>query len=141
MSSLARLSNSMWIAVSCAVFPFSVAQAACSLWDVGGGFKVVQDNGYSPLFTLEQNGTAVSGSASYEKGPAGFVTRGTVVQGSNIQVSNFKVVISWDNATRGVYTGTFDASGKLTGTTFDELHPSSHANWSVNDRRFACLRP
>lgn len=138
-------SGPMWIvfAVLCAVLPFSVAEAACSLWDVGGQFTVTQTNGYAPVFQLSQSATGrITGSASYEKGPSGFVTKGTVAENSNISNSQFTVVIQWDNKTRGSYNGHFDSSGKLSGNTCDELHPKSPcADWSVNNRRFACLRP
>jgi hypothetical protein len=142
MPSLIRLSESIVVAVSYAVLSFSVAQAGCSLWDAGGEFTVEQSNGYSPVFDLVQQGSQISGSAHYEKAGsvAGFVVKGTVGQGSNINGANFHIIIIWDNDTRGSYSGTFDSSGKLTGTTFDELHPTSKANWSVNNRQFACLR-
>src|SRR3978361_2345196 len=141
MSSLMRFRNVICVvfAFSCTAISFSVAQAACSSWDVDGEFTVNQDNGYSPVFKLQQRGSALGGSASYEHGPSGFVTNGIVKIGS-IRGSTFQVVVEWDNNTRGVYKGTFDGGGKLTGTTFDELHPDNTAKWSVNKRRFACLQ-
>lgn len=115
--------------------------AACSLWDVGGGFTVAQENGYAPVFNLIQNRNgAVTGSARYEHGPSGFVTNGQVAPGSNIVGSNFHVVIQWDNKTRGAYDGKFDNNGGLKGFTYDVDNSSSHANWSTK-RHFFCLRP
>jgi hypothetical protein len=138
-----RFTNRMCIvfAVSCAVLAFSIAEAACSFWDVGGPFTITQENGYAPLFALNQSSEGrITGSASYEHGPAGFGAKGTVAEGSNISGSQFHVVIQWDNNTRGAYEGTFNG-GKLSGKSCDELHPESCTNWSVRNRKFACLRP
>lgn len=118
------------------------AEVPCSFWDVGGQFTVTQNNGYAPVFDLNQSDQGrITGSASYEHGPSGFVTTGTVAEGSNISGSQFHVVIRWDNHTRGIYDGTFSSSGRLSGHTCDEMHPESCADWSVKRRKFACLRP
>jgi hypothetical protein len=122
---------------------YSVAKAECRFWDVGGGFKVDQDNDYHPIFYLDQDqdGT-IHGSAEYTHGPG--PTYGTVVDGSNISGSEFHVVVQWDEKTintRGAYDGFFNNNGELSGRTCDVFHPSSCTNWSVKNRRFACLKP
>jgi len=141
MSNLIRLNKVCFVfAVSYVAFILSGTAAACSLWDVDGGFTVTQDNGYAPVFNLYQTPQGIiSGSANYEHGAAGFGTTGTVAENSNISGDQLHVVIQWDNNTRGSYIGKFN-NGKLSGSTCDEKNPGSCAKWTVNNRNFACLR-
>jgi uncharacterized protein YceK len=42
-----------------------------------------------------------------------------------------KFVITWNNGSAGVYTGTIDANGFVSGTTVDRWHPQSRAHWRL----------
>lgn len=42
-----------------------------------------------------------------------------------------RCVISWSNGSGGVYTGTIDGDGFVSGTTVDRFKPTSHASWRM----------
>ncbi len=118
-----------------------VAQADCLSWIVPGNFTVVQTNGYSPVFSLEQKRDQLSGSALYADADQ---NTGQPINGSvlgHLYGSRFEVTVDWPTrpATSGVYSGTVDANGRLTGRTYDQDHPESTAEWSVDDQRFLCV--
>jgi len=44
-----------------------------------------------------------------------------------------KFVITWENGSGGVYAGSVDANGFVTGTTVDRFDPQSRAYWHMRD--------
>jgi hypothetical protein len=111
-----------------------VARATCSPWNVSGTFSVVQSNGYRPEFTLAQSGTHLTGSARYNQGLAD--TNGTVT--GTMTGSAFNVTVTWIGINAvGIYSGSIDPRGHLSGASHDKVTPSSTASWS-SSRTFGC---
>jgi hypothetical protein len=69
-------------------------------------------------------------------GPGGAVLYGTLTltrfdtSGSRPQV---EFTLTWSNGSAGVYTGTIDSNGFVSGTTYDRWHPWSTAQWHFDD--------
>ena len=102
---------------------------ACAQLTVTGTWNVAQSNipGVPFTFQLQQTGTAVSGTATYDTG-SGPVT-GTV--SGTEQNNQFDVIITWSATSAGHYTATV-APGQMTnGNTYDVDQPSSTATWSA----------
>jgi hypothetical protein len=100
--------------------------------DVAGEWSIWQSNGALVTFTIEQRGGELTGSAINHElltPPRSMEARGTVTD------REFAFDVSWDNGTRGRYTGTLQSNGTLSGFTFDAMHPGSQATW-VSQREF-----
>jgi hypothetical protein len=107
-------------------------------YGVAGRWSAIQSNGYRADFSIVQPrirdadseaitwGDELMGVASHSGGTVKGDGTGSVVG------RRFHFRVEWDNDTIGVYDGTFDADGFVTGTTFDERHPSSRATWRSN---------
>jgi len=111
----------------------SAAQAACSLWDMSGEWTFVQSNNTSPVFTLQNTNTGLQGKAHY-------LAFGGFVNGSvdgTLKGDSFTVTAYWNNETTGVYEGTINPQGRVTGRTHDAQHPNVIANW-YSDRNARC---
>ena len=105
--------------------PFTVnATPNCNQWDVSGSWPVVQSNGFNYTFSLQQNGTVVTGTATGGGPPA-------TIQGT-MQGSEFSVTVYWAAEGYGLYTAAMTAAGELTnGTTYNLSNPSSTATWTT----------
>jgi hypothetical protein len=44
---------------------------------------------------------------------------------------NVRFTITWRNGSSGIYTGTVDQDGFLSGQTHDRWHPESKADWHM----------
>jgi hypothetical protein len=126
------------VAVSWIMLLLCVAQADCLSWIMPGDFIMVQTNGYRPAFSLEQKYGQLSGSAIYFDQNTGQPINGSVL--GHIYGQHFEVTVDWPThpATSGVYSGTFDANGHLTGRTYDQFHPDSTADWYI-DQPAVCV--
>ncbi|GEM_PF-2498899 len=134
-------------AVCSAAFLPLAAQAACSQWDVSGGWSAVQSNDTKPAFILQQNGAQLQGSASYSYvhksqcvlaycGDDAYSVDGSVdgtIDGNAIDITAY-----WNNGTVGVYTGKINAQGRIEGSSYDRQHPQTMASW-YSDRTIKCL--
>jgi uncharacterized repeat protein (TIGR03803 family) len=105
--------------------PFTVnATPSCNQWDVSGSWPVVQSNGFNYTFSVQQNGTVVTGTAMGDGPPA-------TIQGT-MQGSEFSVTVYWAAGGYGLYTATMTAAGELTrGSTYNLSNPSSTATWTT----------
>lgn len=116
------------------LFSSHSAQAAC--WNVSGTFAVKQDNqpGVPVIFTVEQNGSQVTGNATYDKGQG--VNSGSVT--GSIQGDDFDLTVDWsDGKRRGNYKGKI-VSGVLVGGLGKDLNDTNTtANFTV-ERTFTC---
>lgn len=97
----------------------------CVQWDMSGEWTFVQSNNTSPVFKLMQTRSGLQGSASYGAGP--FAVSGSV--DGTIKGDSFEVTAYWNNETTGVYSGTINPQGRITGRTYDAQHPNVMANW------------
>jgi hypothetical protein len=100
----------------------SRAEAQCKQWDVSGQWWADQSNQSSVMFNLRQTGTQFTGTAvSGRNANAAISVTGTIVG------NEFNVTVFWGGPI-GVYTGTVDTSGGLSGRTTDRASGAS-ANW------------
>ena len=104
-------------------------------WDMSGEWTFVQSNDTSPVFTLQHTNTGLQGKAHYS-GFGGFVNAS--VDGT-IEGNSFTVTAYWNNETTGVYEGTINPQGRITGRTHDAQHPNVMANW-YSDRTARCAQ-
>ena len=126
-----------WIVFSvCFAMPRpSAAGAPCAKWDMGGEWTFVQSNNTSPVFTLRHTNTGLQGNAHYGNG---WDAVSASVDGT-IEGDSFTVTAYWNNETTGVYEGTINPQGRITGRTHDAQHPNVMANW-YSDRTARCAR-
>lgn len=114
------------------------AQATCQRWDASGNWSAVQSNGAKPVFTLQQTGAELYGSAYYSYihksecvlafcGDDAYLVEGSVdgaIDGNGIDIT-----VYWNNGTVGEYTGKINSHGRIEGTTYDRQHPQTMASW------------
>jgi hypothetical protein len=113
--------------------------------DVSGSWKAIQGNGYEVDFEIEQNGGELTGSAWWADGATVIAFEGlyrdeaatarSMEARGTVNEEEFVFNVSWDNGTRGLYTGRFQGDGRLTGLTVDQQHPESQATW-ISDKFF-----
>jgi hypothetical protein len=120
------------IGAQAATPPVADAAPACSQWRLPAQFSIYQGNGWQ-LWTARRS-TAGFTRDVYAAPPGASIATmyGTMkfsrfdVSGINAQV---RFTISWTNGSAGVYTGTIDDDGFLTGTTRDRFNPTSTARF------------
>ena len=126
------------------LFPLG-AQADCQQWDATGGWSAIQSNisadsdHTQPLFSLEQSGPELRGTASFHRGERGEGDRDYrasvdgMIKGNTIELTAY-----WDDHTIGIYKGSISSLGRAEGDTYDRYNPDNKAHW-YSDRRFNCL--
>ena len=87
----------------------------------------VEHPGAPFTFTLQQTGSAVTGTATYNAG-SGPVT-GTV--SGTEQSDQFDVVITWSATSAGHYAATVTPGQMINGTTSEIGNPANSATWSA----------
>ena len=105
---------------------------------VGGQWDIVQDNGFRVSINITQVEDQLSAFASHSNGSV----QSTEASGS-VTGPDFKMTITWDNGTKGEYTGklthgpfTPPPQGFLKGHTKDLNNPGSEADWESDGRGF-----
>jgi hypothetical protein len=111
------------------------AQAECTQWDATGGWAALQGNNTRPLFSLQQTGSALTGTGRYtgwqndeHSGSVGGTLNGRVLE----------LTAYWDNGTIGIYSGIVDSQGRITGKAYERQHPSAMEGW-ISDRVLNCV--
>ena len=113
----------------------SPAYAQCKQWDVSGHWVLRQSNTTNQI-DLRQNGTVITGTASFVSTD----TRSNTIRGDvdgTVKGDHFAVKIYWRNNTIGVYNGTIGPSGRLEGTGYEQRSPSTKVIW-FSDRPMKC---
>ena len=129
-----------------AIFVLSLpaaAHAACEQWDVRGKWTIKQTNGFSVIFQLEQTGAELQGKAGDASPQGDCVLTATcpLFSGSvdgTIKGNSFDLNVYWNGGAIGVYTGKVGPQGRIEGSTYDKMDPSSTANWR-SDTTVKCL--
>lgn len=105
---------------------------------VGGEWDIVQNNGFRVRVRINQDQDRLSAFASHSNGTVQSEEANGLVRGSN-----FELTITWDNGTKGLYTGklrhgpnTPPPTGYLKGRTKDLNNPGSEAGWESDGRVF-----
>ena len=92
---------------------------------VGGSWDVHQSNGFHLIFEIGQHppdGQDLVGSATQDDGTTGGGE-------GRVDGDSFHFRVEWPNGSVGVYDGTFNSEGVISGVTFDEANPGSQATW------------
>ena len=105
---------------------------------VGGEWDIVQTNGARVRINIVQDQDRLSAFASHHNGSVQSIEAIGFVQGPN-----FEMTITWDNGTKGFYTGklthgpyTPPPLGYLKGHTKDLNNPGTEADWESDGRTF-----
>jgi hypothetical protein len=105
---------------------------------VGGEWDIVQNNGFRVRINIVQDQDRLSAFASHSNGSVQSIEAIGFVRGPN-----FEMTITWDNGTKGLYTGkltfghfTSPPLGFLKGHTKDLNNPGSQADWESEGRLF-----
>jgi hypothetical protein len=105
---------------------------------VGGAWDIVQTNSFRVSINIIQDQDRLSAFASHTNGSVQSLEAQGFVHGPN-----FEMTITWNNGTRGLYTGilthgpfTSPPLGFLAGSTQDLNNPGSHADWHSEGRLF-----
>ena len=105
---------------------------------VHGTWEMVQKNGFKVLLHVNQDRDLISASASHSNGRVQSLEATGFVRGPN-----FDLTITWDNNTKGHYTGkwvhghfTQPPIGYLAGNTVDLINPESQAIWNSEGMNF-----
>jgi hypothetical protein len=108
------------------------AAEACAEWSLRGDTFLIQSNNprQPTVLGLEQEGEQLKGIAAYGGSvsllsPGEFEKSGPVT--GKVTGNSFSATVYWGNGSIGVYTGTIDAQGVLSGQTFDKANPRSTA--------------
>ncbi len=98
---------------------------------VGGDWDIVQRNGFRVRIRINQDQDRLSAFASHSNGSVQSTEAKGFVRGPN-----FEMTITWNNGTKGLYTGTLThgpftppPTGFLRGHTRDLNNPGSQASW------------
>jgi hypothetical protein len=101
--------------------------------DISGEWAIVQSNGAEVTFTLvpqPPDNITFTGSAQFS-GDNGSIKLAPPGSNPNGQVTDtaFFARVQWNGGPIGNYHGNFGIDGRLTGITFDELHPVTQATF------------
>jgi hypothetical protein len=106
--------------------------------DVSGSWEMVQKNGYRVSLNVRQNRGRITAYASHSNGRV----KSEEAKGS-VSGPNFELTITWDNGTKGKYTGklshgpfTAPPLGYLKGRTVDLNNPGSSSSWESQGKVF-----
>jgi hypothetical protein len=95
-----------------------------AIYDVKGEWKV-QQGPIRIVFNIQQTGEKLIGTAKY------FRENGTMsgtLSGSTNE-NQFLVTVDWADGSDGVYSGTFNIEGRITGLTYNKNRPEVQATW------------
>jgi hypothetical protein len=101
------------------------ADAACAEWEKPSYFwRFRQSNGWRGLFELtNRRAVAFTGRAR---------TEGRVTLDS-FTATVVKFLITWTNGSAGIYTGSIDDNGFVSGTTVDRWNRGSRTSWHLEN--------
>jgi hypothetical protein len=100
---------------------------SCDQFQFTGNYSLHQSNGFTVQFT--STGTSAGGGAKALDSSGKTALTGTVSGG--ISRTHIDFTIRWDSGPRGHYTGNINADGIASGSTEDEAHPGSRADWNA----------
>jgi hypothetical protein len=114
----------------------SQAQAACGQWDMASKFSVSQSNDVRVDVDLTPAEAGFAGRAKYVRYDD-YLDASVWVYGDvdgTLEGSDVKFTIRWGHGTgvgnsMGVYSGTVGPQGRMTGMSYDAVHPETTASW------------
>jgi hypothetical protein len=119
------------------LLPPVASGAACTEWNLAGTHSISQGNGFLVDLWLKQNDGVISGEAGYTEvvrnaSEAYEVPKYAGVSG-RINGTSVELDIEWGDGRVGVYSGSIDERGLLSGTTYERARPSNHVSWSTSN--------
>lgn len=108
----------------------ATSSAAACQWRVPPNFWGTQSNKHAVNFLLTQSGVHLRGSAAHTHHIQRGVVRGRGSADGHIRGNSFLVTVYWAATVVGVYQGTINPQGRITGTTYDQRNPKSRAQWN-----------
>lgn len=109
----------------------SPAQAAGCKWQMPSNPRIVQGNNHRVHISYDRVGGYYK-AKSYNKGELQTVS--TEVSFTSFTPRLVKFIITWINDTAGVYTGSIDEDGFVSGTSRDRFNPGSKPSWYMTTR-------
>jgi hypothetical protein len=109
--------------------------------DVSGIWNIKQSNGYTVQVNIEQprfdnvvlDGPLSGTAQEYTPHGTDISNPNQTLQDGKLDGDAFVIRINWGNDTLGHYSGFFDPFGRLSGVTYDEMHPGAQATWFRQD--------
>lgn len=130
-SLLAAASATVMLAAGASAVSPSSAEAAACKWFMPNSARIVQSNNHVVHLTYHRASGSWTAKA-YNNGKA--ITNSTEVSFTPSAPRVVRFVITWLNDSAGIYTGTIDRDGFVTGTTRDRFAPSQKASWFMASR-------
>jgi len=119
----------------CAVAPLG-SQAACSEWNVGGKWTLVQGNGYYVFADLTQRNGVLTGKAAYNRNKNAFNHDGAAtgrvdgtISGDRVQMRIYWITGNATDRNIGVYEGRISGTGQIEGSTYSQQQKSDRTTW------------
>jgi hypothetical protein len=116
------------------------AQAACGQWDMAPRLVIHQSNDTQVIVNVTPAEDGFVGKASYSQYDDYLDYMATVYGDldGTLEGSDVNFTIRWSGRTgignsTGIYSGTIGPQGRMTGTSYDALHPESRANWWISE--------
>ncbi len=88
--------------------------------------KLDQSNGWHGWLVTPTDAGACAPNTDCVLGEGGMNGQVTVQSSTR---NNVSFTIAWDNGSGGIYTGSVDENGFVSGKTHDRWHPASTADW------------
>ena len=127
---LAAATATVMLAAGSSVAP-APAQAAACKWKMPSFARIVQANNHSVSLTYNRTSGAWSAQAYNQRK---YAASSTEVAFTSFTPRLVKFIITWINDTAGIYTGTIDRDGFVTGTTRDRFNPSQKTSFHMSTR-------
>jgi hypothetical protein len=106
-----------------------------SEYSVNGAWTAHQSNGFHVDFKIRQSHINAIAEKSFKAEATQFNShnenRGSGTGDGVVFGDQFHLEMKWgDGSSIGIYNGTFDLNGFITGVTFDKMHPENVAAWN-----------
>jgi hypothetical protein len=108
--------------------PPAAAQPSCQL---PTNTTIYQSNGWNVWLHVENGYWRAEAYVPYSHPVQAMPARS--IRFDSVTRDFVKFVITWDNGSGGVYTGSIDANGFVSGTTADRWDPNSTASWHMRE--------
>ena len=112
--------------------PAAAQDAACK-WQLRFPATIVQGNGHRVYLSYSDG---VYKAKSYDR-DNDLQTVSSEVAFTSVTPCLVKFIITWVNHTAGIYTGSIDSDGFVTGVSRDRFNPKSKTSWNMV-RRARC---
>jgi hypothetical protein len=117
------------IALTSATHPADAQAAGCQRWRLPSDNYLRQSNGWTTrvvyYYSPYNQWYAVASKPGY------YNMVSSAVYFTNWGADLVRIHIVWNNGAEGIYTGTIDAGGHVTGTTVDRFRPQNRAYWDM----------